>query len=399
MGTASGLPAGPDGVVGGRPAPERDLFLDVLRCSALAAVVFNHYMYSVYSWDPTGGTFRMIQERHLGQAWVTWPFVWELPAFFFVGGAVIRSSALKMPYRQFVAKRVWRLAVPAVACFVAGIAVELIANGVGADNCKPGNGPLMGFVPMYVTCPAQVWIGPLWFMMVFVPLTVLSPFLARWYRPGTRWIWFAVLLTLVGLSDLSQFGSGSALPTSELGWLVPWLLGFSYADGSLQSLGRNKLVAWGVVAGAVMVAGIALGPWSSILGRFPRSLETVFEGLVAIPLLVTFRPVVARLGERGPIAWIVEVVGPRMMSLYVWHQPAQAIVIAPVAAMHVRMPDELGWTWLWQKVPWFAACFAVLWVVLKVAEPIERIPAPARLGGPPRRRGTPDPADLEVRRT
>lgn len=354
----------------------RDRFLDVVRCLALAAVVFNHYMFSVYSWNPTGGVFRMIQEKAIGQSWVTWPFVWELPAFFFVGGAVIRSSALSMPYGKFVAKRVWRLAIPAVACLVTGLCVEAIANGLDVPACKPGNGPLAGFIPMYLTCPSQIWVGPLWFMMVFVPLTLLSPLLARMYKGRARWVMLGAVIALVALSDVSLFNRGHALPTSELGWIVPWLLGFSYADGSLQRMARKRLVVWGLVAGVVMILAIAFGPWSSILGRFPRSLETVMEGIVTIPLMVAFRERIGAWGASGVIARLVDVVGPRMMSIYVWHQPAQAIVVAAVAAMHLSMPAHIGWVWLLEKVPWFIACFAMLRLVLWVMEPIERIPPP-----------------------
>src|SRR4051794_5528998 len=226
------------------PPVQRDRFLDVVRCLALAAVVFNHYMYSVYSWDPSGGTFRMIQEKAIGQAWVTWPFVWELPAFFFVGGAVIRSSALAMPYGRFVAKRVWRLALPAVACLVTGMVVEMIANGLDVGACRPGNGPLAGFIPMYLSCPAQIWVGPLWFMMVFVPLTLLSPLLARWYVGSRRWWMIGGVVALVALSDYNLYAHGNALPTSELVWVLPWLLGFSYADGSLLRVPRARLLQW-----------------------------------------------------------------------------------------------------------------------------------------------------------
>jgi fucose 4-O-acetylase-like acetyltransferase len=368
------------------PAPGRDRFLDVVRCLALAAVVFNHYLYSVYSWDPSGGTFRMIQEKAIGQAWVTWPFVWELPAFFFVGGAVIRSSALAMPYGRFVAKRVWRLALPAIACLATGMVVELIANGLDVDACRPGNGPLAGFLPMYLSCPAQIWVGPLWFMMVFVPLTLLSPLLARWYVGRTRWVMLATIVGLVALSDVNLFNAGHALPTSELGWIVPWLLGFSYADGSLTRLSRRTLVVWGVVAGLVMILAIGFGPWSSILGRFPRSLETVMEGVVSIPLMVAFRGAIGGWADWRPIGWLVDAIGPRMMSMYVWHQPAQAIVVAACAAFHLDMPDDVGWPWLLEKVPWFVACLAMLKVVLWLAEPIERIPPPRLLAGRPARK-------------
>lgn len=369
------------GAAGG--AVRRDVFLDVVRCLALAAVVFNHYTYSVYSWDPDGGTFRMIQERYHGQAWVTWPFVWELPAFFFVGGAVIRSSALSMPYGRFVAKRVWRLALPAAAALATGLAVEVVANGFDVPACRPGNGPLMGFIPMYLSCPAQIWVGPLWFMMVFVPLTLLSPFLARWYQGRRRWWMLGGALALVAASDVGLYAGGGALPTSELVWVVPWLLGFSYADGTLQRLGRTRLVQWGVVAGVVMVVGIAFGPWSSILGRFPRNLETAMEGIVTVPFLVAYRDRIASWVDRRPIGWLVDRIGPRMMSMYVWHQPAQALVVAGVAALQLDLPDELGWPWLAQKAPWIAVCLVMLVVVLRVVEPIERIPPPRWLSGRP----------------
>ena len=153
----------------------RDPFLDVLRSVAMACVVFNHYFFVFYVWDPTGGFTQKIQD--MGMPWVTWPFVFELAAFFFVGGAVIHRSALSMPFGTFAVRRVWRLGVPFTVALVSGLLLGGILKAMEVPACRPGNGSLLGLNP-YMACPAQFWLEPLWYMLIFIPLTLLSPLLA-----------------------------------------------------------------------------------------------------------------------------------------------------------------------------------------------------------------------------
>jgi peptidoglycan/LPS O-acetylase OafA/YrhL len=356
-------------------ATGRDPFLDVLRSVAMACVVFNHYVFVFYVWDPTGGFTKKIQD--MGHAWVTWPFVFELAAFFFVGGAVIHRSAAEMPFGKFVVKRVWRLSIPFVAALASGLVVGLLYKAMAVPACKPGNGSLLGVVP-YLACPAQFWLEPLWYMLVFIPLTVLSPLLVR-ARGRARWLLMGGAIALVALSDLVRFSGGSALPVSELAWLVPWLLGFAYADGTLLRIPRRVLIGASAAALAVTVVGIGWGPWSSVLGSYPRSLETVAQAFISIPLLVAFRATIGSWSDRGPVGWCVRVVGPRMMSIFVWHAPAMAIVVAAVAALEVELAGHVGALWLLQKLPWALASLGVLWLLLKLVEPIESIRPPRRL--------------------
>src|SRR5690606_32615727 len=84
----------------GRPLrPTRDPFLDVVRSVAMVCVVLNHYTFS-HVWPGTsfadGAHWKFVQVE--GQPWVTWPFVFELAAFFFVGGATAYRSALTTPF-------------------------------------------------------------------------------------------------------------------------------------------------------------------------------------------------------------------------------------------------------------------------------------------------------------
>lgn len=351
----------------------RDPFLDVLRSVAMACVVFNHYFFVFYVWNPTGGYAAKIQD--IGYPWVTWPFVFELAAFFFVGGAVIYRSAAKMSFGKFAVKRVWRLSVPFVAALMSGLLVSILYKAMAEPSCKPGNGSLLGIVA-YLPCAAQFWLEPLWYMLIFIPLTVISPFLVLVYRGRYRWLIVAGIVALVAVSDLSHFFGDSALPLSELAWLVPWLLGFSYADGGLARIPKNKLVAGSAVALFITANAIAWGPYSAALGSYPRSLVTVGEALIAVPFLVAFREPIGRMVDKGPVGWCVRVIGPRMMSIFVWHTPAMAIVVAAVAALQIQLAGDIGWLWLLQKVPWALVSLGVLWGLLKVVEPIESIPPP-----------------------
>lgn len=354
----------------------RDPFLDVLRSVAMACVVFNHYFFVFYVWNPDGGYTQKIQT--MGYPWVTWPFVFELAAFFFVGGAVIQRSAATMPFAKFATRRVWRLSVPFAAALLSGLLIGVLLKGAGVPACKPGNGSLLGIVP-YLSCPAQFWIEPLWYMLIFIPLTLVSPLLVRIYTGRHRWLLIVGVIALVGLSDLSFFKSGTALPTSELAWLVPWLLGFSYADGGLTRIRRKVLLAAGATAFAATVLLIGFGPYSSVLGAYPRSLETVSQALISVPILVAFREVIGSWVDKGPVGWCVRVIGPRMMSVFVWHEPAMAIVVFAVAIFQIRLADDVGLAWLLQKLPWAAVSLGVLWVMLKFLTPLESLKPPRRV--------------------
>ncbi len=365
---AGPAPATPDRPPRTGPAG-RDPFLDVIRAFAMVAVVANHFLYTLLFRNPSG-QFELIMLQESGHPWVTWPFVWELQAFFLPAAALSFGPALRTGGRRFVGRRLWRLLVPVVPLVVGLVVLEASTRAAGMGDCATWTTGL--------TCATAMPIAPLWFLVVLVPLTALTPWLARhWHGRWRIGLPLAVVAVTV-VSDALWIGGGSALPLNEVTvWALVWFAGFAYADGTFDRVGVRTW--WAVVAGGtvVMVALVVVGPYPPWLGASPRTMMTVLECVVGVSLLLALRGPITAVRDRRAVDWTVRNVGDRIMGVFLWHYLAFAAVISAAGLAGVDLAEHLGWPYVAQRAVIIPVALVLLVGLLRVVAPVDRIPYPA----------------------
>jgi hypothetical protein len=346
----------------------RDAFLDVIKAGAMVAVVANHYIYIVIFTDPDGDVdLNMLQMQ--GNAWVTWPFVWELPAFFLSAAALSVRPATRTPWRTFVGRRSWRLLFPVLPLAGAIALIEVISRRAGNGDCTTWGTQL--------TCAATLPMSPLWFLAVIVPLTAFTPLFVRWWHGWRRFALPLAVAAYCVVSDIAWISSGNTLPLNDLGvWAIAWFSGMAYADGSLQKIRRRTLL--GVIAAGVagMVALVALGPHPASFAANPRTSMIALECVVGVAVLMLFREQIARTRNWRIIDASIRHVGERVMAVYLWNFVALVIVTGIAMSLGVQLASELSWTYLAQRAAIVPCALIVLAALVHAVAWVERVPYP-----------------------
>lgn len=350
-----------------RTSTSRDPFLDVIRAFAMIAVVANHYLYTLLFRDDQG-QFELAMLQESGHAWVTWPFVWELQAFFLPAAALSYSAALRTNWRVFVGRRVWRLLVPVVPLAVGLVVLELTTRAADMGPCATWTDDL--------TCATAMPISPLWFLVVLVPFTIATPALARAWRGPWKALLPLAVFGVTLLSDVRWISTGTAIPINDISvWLLVWFAGFAYADGSLQ---RVPIAVWWWVVGVgslVMVAMVA-GPYPAWLGASPRTSMTAMECVVGVSLLLALRGPLSRIRDRRLVDLCVRHVGDRMMGVFLWQYFTFAVVISALGLAGVELASNLGLAYLAQRAVIIPVAILLLVVALRLTTWADRLPYP-----------------------
>jgi peptidoglycan/LPS O-acetylase OafA/YrhL len=355
----------------------RDRSVDALRALAIAGVILGHWLVTALVLTRSPGGARLHDASPLAALPALAPASWifqTLAIFFFVGGyAAARSGhyAGARGYLGWLRRRLSRLSRP-VAVLVAiwiPITAAMIMAGV-----RPGT----------IRTLVTLVLDPLWFLGVFAGLTALTPLAAALVR---RCGAAAALLpaALVAGVDLARFGLGApgwvGWVNVGAGWLVPYLLGIAWANGSLRGWKRPAvLLAGGVAATAVLVtrAGYPVSMvgvnGAAISNLNPPTLAAVTFGIGQVGLALLLRPALARLMRR-PRAWAaVALVNLSAMTLFLWHQSA-FLAVTMAGSLAGRLPGLLtppsGALWIAERLAWlpvFAAGLALAWVMFSRLE-------------------------------
>ncbi|GAA1524150.1 acyltransferase [Streptomyces albidochromogenes] len=349
--------------------PGRDRAVDALRALAILGVVLGHWLVTALVAD--SGTVRAASPlRCMPQLVpVSWLFQ-TLAVFFLVGGLVGAKSyaaarARGATYGQWLAARTARLSRPVAAVLVvwAVAAGVMLGSGAGVETVR--------------TLLKLVW-SPLWFLLVFVALTAVTPLVARLHP-----LWpLAVVLHV----DLVRFGLGGpswlGWVNVAAGWLVPYCLGAAWARGGLRSRTTGwVLLGGGAVATALLVlfagypAAMVGVPGADVSNLDPPTLAAVTFGLAqcgaAVLLLGPLRRVLRRPGAWAAVALL----NLSAMTVFLWHQTAMMAVTATglltgeaLPGLHT-VPDGPGWVlarlaWL----PVFGVALGVCWAAFHTYE-------------------------------
>jgi len=353
--------------------PQRDRAVDALRALAIAGVIGGHWLVTaLVTGSSHHGTVLHDDSPLASMPWlapVSWIFQ-TLAVFFLVGG-YSAARGYRGEYLPWLRKRMIRLARPVAALAAVWVPVTagLLLAGVPATTVHT----LLFLV-----------ISPLWFLGVYAVLTALTPAALGLVRRFGAWA-AAFPAAVVAVTDLVRFGlSGPAWVgwvNVAAGWLVPYLLGIAWAQGSLRG---RRVPALMLVGGAAATA--ALIAWAGypasmvgvngarISNLNPPTLAAVAFGVAQCGLALLLRDRLARLMRR-PLAWAaIAMVNLSAMTLFLWHQTA-FVTVSSVGLLIGRVPGLLtapdGGLWVAERLAWlpvFAIVLSGLWLAFRRVE-------------------------------
>ncbi|WP_433795652.1 acyltransferase family protein [Actinoplanes sp. CA-252034] len=313
----------------------RDRTIDALRAVAIVGVVLGHWLVSAIVSDPArpsawhGASPLQDRPALIPATWL----LQTLGLFFFAGGyAAARSSggiggnaAARdgrtggMP--RWLGARLARLARPVAVLAAVWLPAWLLLSVTGAPDST-----------LHVV--RSLLVHPMWFLLVFIALTVLAPLLRAAVARYRLWS-LLPSLALVVLCDVTRHLDTAQWlhPIATVGgWAAPYLLGIALARDVLPRRAGLVLLPGGVAAGAGLVllagypasaVGVPGDGWSNL---DPPSL---FALALAAAQLGVFLLVRDRLGGwlRRPAVW-APVAGLNLaaMTVYCWHQSALLLV-------------------------------------------------------------------------
>jgi fucose 4-O-acetylase-like acetyltransferase len=349
-----GATSGPrlDELVAATPS-SRDRYVDFLRALSITVVVVGHWIGTLVGWENGAITVHNVVGLIPGLWYSTW-VLQVLPLFFFVGGfsnftAVGNTLRRGESIGAFMRSRLVRLLKPTAVFVVVWLVVLVALRAAGMLK------------PAYMKA-ALLLFGPLWFLLVYLILTALTPVMRILHlRFGIAVV--AVMVSLAVGVDVFRF----ALRAPAFGWAnfaFVWLLahqlGFFYADGTLTRVRRGVHLA-------IALVGLAGVFFLTHLGSYPKSMVgTGYERVsnmtppTACILSLTFWLVGASMFLRGwanrwlanPGPWKAVVAANSMiMTVYLWHLTAYAAAYGLLSAVgFTGSPAGSGRWWLERSV-------------------------------------------------
>lgn len=355
-------------------APERDRYLDLIRAVSILFVVLGHWLVTQFTWEH--GTVEL--HSALGAVPALWPATWVLqviPLFFFVGGYANRhswESARRRGegYAAFVDRRVRRLLAPTGVFLVAVTAWSAVEALTGSDLLGAGG---------------RIMLQPLWFLGVYIGVIALTPVTVAWHE---RWGWRVVpaLATLVVAVDVVRLGldRGSvAYVNVLLVWVMVHQLGYLYGDGWLNRR-RAALLAVGGFTVVSLLVGLSTYParmvgvpGDRLVNMNPPTAALAALALGQIGVAVLLADAIRPWLQRSRVWAGVVAVNLSIMSIYLWHQPALAVVARIGLPVHFPQPTPGAASWWLSRPLWFAVTAAVLGALVVLVGRFEQVRAVA----------------------
>ncbi|MEU8211224.1 acyltransferase [Micromonospora sp. NPDC049044] len=363
----------------------RDRAVDALRAYAIGGVVLGHWLVTGLVLTGDGGLHQASPLTALpGLAPMTW-VLQTLGLFFFTAGFGSARSLARHPdgTGRWLAGRLRRLLLPAVALLGVGAAVLLAATVVGTSDDT-------------LAVALRLAVSPLWFLVPLVFLVAATgPLRAAVRRWGVaRCVVPGVVMVAAADLAVRLLPAATDLPpvTVLAAWSVPYLLGVAHADARLA--GRRAggtLVAGGTVALAALLAlgypVSAVGvPGAGVSNLNPPSLLAVALAVVQVGLGLLARPALERLLARPLPGRAVTEVNRFAFRIYLSHQPILVGVTALTARGGLALPglhtapDDPGW--VLARLCWLPVLAAALVTVVRTGQPrVRRRPGGGGVAG------------------
>lgn len=381
---------------------ERDRFLTAVRGFTMFVVPTVHASMLIFLAGPAVGAVTV--GEYVGVLPMSWIFAWAMPSLFAAGGALALKGARQDP-GVFIKRRLVRLFAPYWVYAACILVVQIVLWRAGSQTCANGRFGLpqllMLVFPLPVDCANTS--GSLWYLTVFIPITIGSPWLARLYdRRHMRWLLPLLLLVgTLGLDGVHKVLGFSPLPVFILRvfcvWTFFYVLGFLYADRYHERQAVRRWFIPAAVVFALFTAGlVAVAGYPQALladvdpaggqgagNQFPPTFAYLMGGLAMILLLVRFRDLVVRVSQWRYIRQAVDWIDQRSYTIYIWNfapyaalywalSAAGLVQARYVPALGVDVGSFLGLPFVVERIFWAAATWALLIPVTMLFYPVER---------------------------
>ena len=362
----------------GRAVQERNPAVDLCRVSAVVVVVLGHWLMQGLSLAD-GRLVRTGMLSVTESAWWTHPATWLLqvmPVLFLVGGygslrSWRRARQEGVPYAAWLQRRTVRISMPLVPLLLLWAALG------------PAAGPL-GLSTHWLRIADRASLVPLWFLAVYLVMVATTPLSARaWerYRFGS----VAVPALGAGLVDLVSLWSGWEV-LGALNLVLVWgtlhQLGHAWSDGAVQ----GRLAGW-TLAGLGSLACFVLVRWGpygvSMVGvsgfgvdnAAPPRVTLLLLGLAQAGVAVALEASLRRLAGRPAVRAVLGLLGPRLVTVYLWHLPVLAALAGVALALDgVGLRTVPGSSaWWWDRLAWIPVLALGTAVVAAILGPLERV--------------------------
>ncbi len=361
--------------------PSRNRYVDFLRAVSICVVMLGHWLVGmpivVDGALIAADVLRVVPSTQ----WLTWGLQ-VMPVFFVVGGfsnAVSWRSAKRkgLDYGTWAATRMRRLVEPLLPLLIFWVFIAVITRQLGVE-------------PDLMRLASRSALIPVWFLAVYILVTVATPLTHRLYRRvGVASFWvFALAAATV---DLIAFGLDlPALRWVNYGfvWLAVHQLGYLWQDGRLARPRQTLPLALGglgLVVLLVTVAGYPISmltvPGEALSNSRPPTLALLALGVFHAGLLLALEAPARRWLQRIRPWTLTVLVNSRIMTLYLWHLTVMILLVGVAMQLGgiglVTEPGSAAW-WLTRPL-WIAVLFAVLLVFITV---LGRYEQPARRKAP-----------------
>ncbi|HHC07848.1 MAG TPA: acyltransferase [Actinobacteria bacterium] len=364
---------------------DRNRTIDLVRVVSIVLVVLGHWLAAAVWYEDGALRFTNLLVLAPWAQWATW-IVQVIPLFFVAGGFANRRSFASAHRRgeeaaRWIVVRFRRLLTPVVPFLATWLGLLLVVRAAGVPPALVHSGSLAS-------------VTPLWFLAVYLLVIAAVPVtVALWERFGWRTV-------LVGaLAAVAVDGLRFASDADWVGWanyVFVWgtahQLGYAWA--SETSPPRRGILAAGFVAAfGVLVAVTVAGPYPiSMVGIPGAAANNTLPPTAALLALTAVQYLLVRLVEpslvgilrrRGP--WTVVVaVQSVIMTLYLWHLPALALVVLVGHLAGVGFDARpLSATWWWTRPVWLTILAGVTAVLVWIygrwehrVRPVDRLPSP-----------------------
>lgn len=335
-----------------------DSLLTFVRSMALVVVVLWHWVFTTIRWDGNGPHSGNPLHLVPGGFVLTW-FLQVMPLFFIVGGWTsmksYERSVARRAQESWVRKRIFGLVAPVLPLVGALMATKIFLSAW-----------LFGVVLLAAS--------PLWFLAVYVPLTILTPTLVRTHRRAPH-LFLALSIGAVLAVQYARFAlgvSGTALILlSFLGvWGTVYQLGFFF-----ERVRNNRRLAQLCVSVGLsgIILGGAFGYSLSMVTRVndtvsnmgPPTSQIVFLGLFQIGLVGVLQQQLRCFASRPRVERFIDAVGSSQMKIYAVHLPIWVAVLIALRNTPLALADRATHSWLALRPLWLLLPGAILFYVVK----------------------------------
>lgn len=337
-------------------SPPRDRFLDLVRIAAMVLVVAQHWLMPILAVD--GGAIDLQRANVLESVW---PATWVtqvMPLVFFTSGAatVLSLRGRAAADHAWVSRRLVRLVGGVIVLAAVWLPLPALLLASGLD-------------PAVVSVGGRLIGGLLWFLVVLVILTALTPVLLR-VADRLKGAEIGVLAVAAVVVDTLRFGLGwehVGYLNAVLVWAAVYAIGIHSARGRLAWLRGGRAAAIGAAGFLVLGAVVAFGPYppamiglpgTTVSNMNPPSAALLALAVGQIGITLAARAALTRLADRPRVARVVDACAPHTMAVYLWHTPAVVLIAAVVVGLGLDgFPvGSAGW---WLSVPAWVVAAAV----------------------------------------